>query len=256
MNYAENKKNFQSRPELLNLPMKSVFLTAEWRNLVMINYEVEPSILKTYLPAGTEPDQWERKSLISLVGFQFLNTRVKGLRIPFHENFEEVNLRFYVKRRVAHEWRRGVVFISELVPKPAIAFVPNTLFHEKYKTVKMKSRVHGRTGLQVHYEWKWKGRWNKIFFHTLSETMPVTSGSIEEFITEHYWGYNKVNEMKTTEYGVRHPRWTVYPCSDYALDCDFGTLYGNEFAVLNRSTPHSVFMAEGSAIEVTAGHTF
>lgn len=256
MNSREIKKNFSTRSELINLSMKSAFLTAQWRNLVMINYAIDPSVLLKYLPRGTEPDSRAGRHYISLVGFQFLSTRVKGIRIPWHENFEEVNLRFYVKRKIGDDYRRGVVFISELVPKPAIAFVANTLYHEKYESVKMKSRVQGRTGLNVHYEWKWKKRWNKIYFHSSSEALPLLPGSIEEFITEHYWGYNRVSENKTTEYGVEHPRWRVFPCTDHSVDCDFDLVYGNDFEFLNHEKPESVFMAEGSQITVRGGTTF
>lgn len=120
MNSREIKKNFSTRSELINLSMKSAFLTAQWRNLVMINYAIDPSVLLKYLPRGTEPDSRAGRHYISLVGFQFLSTRVKGIRIPWHENFEEVNLRFYVKRKIGDDYRRGVVFISELVRNPPL----------------------------------------------------------------------------------------------------------------------------------------
>jgi uncharacterized protein YqjF (DUF2071 family) len=98
-----------------------VFLTAEWRNLAMLNYEVDQSLLLPFVPSGTTLDQWEGKTYVSLVGFRFLKTRVLGLPVPFHTNFDEVNLRFYVRRRIAGDVRRGVVFIREIVPRWAIA---------------------------------------------------------------------------------------------------------------------------------------
>src|SRR4249920_78616 len=164
--------------------MKSVFLSAEWRNLVMINYEIDPVQLSKFIPLKTELDHWNGTYLISLVGFQFLDTRIKGFRIPFHVNFEEVNLRFYVRRKMENEGRRGVVFISEIVPKPAIAFVANILYDEKYTATKMRSMIYGRIGLNAKFEWKTGKTWNKIYFHTKSEPKPIIEGSIEEFITE------------------------------------------------------------------------
>ena len=85
------------------------FLKAEWRKLILANYKVEPELLKPYLPYGTELDLWQDSCYLSLVGFMFVNTKIKGVKIPFHVNFEEVNLRFYVKRYDNGEWKRGVV---------------------------------------------------------------------------------------------------------------------------------------------------
>ena len=99
------------------------FLTAQWRDLLMVNYEVDPSLLADRVPLGTTLDLFEGKCFVSLVGFMFLDTRVMDFLIPFHVNFEEVNLRFYVKRETRTEIRRGVVFIKEIVPRGAIAWV-------------------------------------------------------------------------------------------------------------------------------------
>src|SRR3989344_5216660 len=114
---------------------KGVFLKAEWNNLIMANYEVPQEILLPYLPKYTELDLFEGKCYVSLVGFLFENTKMLGMKIPFHINFEEINLRFYVKYKSGKEWRRGVVFIKEIVSKPAITFVANTLYNEKYVTL-------------------------------------------------------------------------------------------------------------------------
>jgi hypothetical protein len=131
--------------------------------------------------------------------------------------------------------------------------VANLFYDEKYTATKMRSMIYGRTGLNAKYEWKSGKNWNKIYFHTTSEPKAIVEGSIEEFITEHYWGYNRVNENKTTEYRVEHPRWRVYPAEDYSVECDFKSNYGNDFSFLNQAKPHSVFMVEGSAIKVRSG---
>src|SRR5688500_2284903 len=115
--------------------MKKVFLEAEWRKLAMANYCVDKKILAKYLPYDTEIDIWEDKCYVSLVGFMFLNTKLKGIKIPFHSNFEEVNLRFYVRHKCTGEWKRGVVFIKEIVPLPTLTFVANTIYKENYETM-------------------------------------------------------------------------------------------------------------------------
>jgi uncharacterized protein YqjF (DUF2071 family) len=96
-----------------------IFLTAEWQHLVMLNYEVDAGLLVPFVPAGTELDDWKDKIFVSLVGFLFLNTKLLGfLPIPMHSNFEEVNLRFYVRRHTGakseEEWYLSVrLFRSE-----------------------------------------------------------------------------------------------------------------------------------------------
>ena len=110
--------------------MTSVFLTARWQHIVLANYAVDQKILQEYIPSGTELDSLEGETYVSLVGFLFAGTRIMGVSIPFHGLFEEVNLRFYVRRKVEGEWRRGVVFIKELVPKWAVTKVARWVYHE------------------------------------------------------------------------------------------------------------------------------
>ena len=230
-----------------------VFLSAEWRKLALANYEVDQKILQKYLPPFTELDDWQGKYYVSLVGFMFMDTKLKGFGIPFHINFEEVNLRFYVKYNENGTWKRGVVFIKEIVPKPAITFVANTIYKENYQTLPMKHKwVLNEQELLVEYLWKTEN-WNKfsVITHPISEAMEV--GSKEEFITEHFWGYTKIGLSLTSEYQVEHPRWEVYPVKEYDIEVDFGANYGNDFDFLNQAQPASVMLAEGSPINVLKG---
>src|SRR5215216_5763590 len=127
------------------------FLTAKWQDLIMANYEVSPELLESRVPKDTSLDFNEGKCFVSLVGFMFLDTRVLGIPIPFHINFEEVNLRFYVKRETAEETRRGVVFIKEIVPRFAIATVARVLYGEPYQAWRMHHEISDK---HVAYEWK------------------------------------------------------------------------------------------------------
>jgi uncharacterized protein YqjF (DUF2071 family) len=139
--------------------MPKSFLQAEWRKLAIANYIIDPRLLLPFVPAGTELDLWEGKCYISLVGFMFLNTRLLGVRVPGHVNFEEVNLRFYVKRGE----KRGVVFIKEIVPKPALTFIANTIYKEHYQTLPMRHAwVETDDHQLINYEWKKSGRWNRF----------------------------------------------------------------------------------------------
>lgn len=175
----------------------------------MVNYSVDPEILLKHLPPKTEIDTWNNTCYVSLVGFMFLNTKVKGIKIPFHVHFEEVNLRFYVRYNDSGSWKRGVVFIKEFVPKPALTFVANTIYNEHYETLPMKHAwENSADSLHVTYTWK-KDTWNSLEVTAQASSIAIADGSEEEFITEHYWGYTRISENKTSEYGVEHPRWEV-----------------------------------------------
>ena len=229
--------------------MSSVFLSAEWRSLVMLNYAVDRAILDPLLPSGVELDLWEGGALVSMVGFLFLDCRVLGVPIPFHRNFEEVNLRFYVRRRVDGEWRRGVVFVREIVPRRAIALVARVVYNEPYIALPMRHDVPKHGG-EFSYAWKFRGRWETLGARTCGEPAPIAPGSAEEFIFEHYWGYTRQRDGGTAEYQVEHPTWRVWQTDRTSFDCDVGALYGADFIEPLRATPRSTFVAEGSRITV------
>ena len=227
------------------------FLIAEWKKLVLANYVIEPAILKPYLPYKTELDLWKDRCYVSLVGFMFLNTRLLGLPIPFHRNFEEVNLRFYVRYKAEDGWRRGVVFIKELVPKPALSFVANTVYKEHYQTVPMKHRFSFHEAHQeIGYSWKSKGMWQSVEVKAGRSPQAIAEASDTEFITEHYYGYTKLGPKKTSEYQVTHPRWEAYTILEHDIQVDFAKVYGDTFGFLNQEEPASVMLAEGSEITV------
>lgn len=226
------------------------FLNAEWRKLAIANYVVDPKLLTKYLPPKTELDLWNDTCYVSLVGFMFLNTRLLGIPIPFHRNFEEVNLRFYVRHKHDGEWRRGVVFIKEIVPKPALTFVANTIYKEHYQTMKMSHLWREDELRTVAYQWRLNGKPHA--FEVKADLTPhqIEVGTETEFITEHYWGYTKANDLTSYEYEVTHPRWKAYLVREYKIDVDFKAVYGEDFAILNQQKPLSVMLAEGSEITV------
>lgn len=231
--------------------MAENFLTAEWNNLIMANYIIDPAILHPYLPAKTELDFYEGKCFVSLIGFMFQKTKLLGITVPFHKNFEEVNLRFYVRYNDNGIWKRGAVFIKEIVPKPAISFVANTVYHEKYSTCRMKHFYkNDRQQIDLGYHWKYQGKWNKLDATASNTPLSMQAGSEEEFIAEHYWGYSRFNAQTTFEYAVVHPAWEVYKVKTYCIDCDFTALYGNDFSFLQSAKPSSVFIASGSPVAI------
>ena len=239
-------------------PPERPFLTADWCYLAMLQYEVPPAILLPLVPPGTELDSWQGHTLASVVGFRFLNTRVLGMPVPFHRNFEEVNLRFYVRRRVPEGWRRGVVFIREIVPRRIIAAVARRCFNEPYIALPMRHTV-ARGGADLglpqlaRYEWRQAGRWQSVEVVALGQPAIPAADSAEEFLTEHYWGYTVQQDGGCLEYQVLHPQWRVWRAANAALECDVARLYGAAFVPYLRGRPVSALLAEGSRVAVLRG---
>ncbi len=273
--------------------MSFVFLTAAWRKLIMAQYEVAPEVLRARLPPGLELDLYHGRCFVSLVGFLFDRVRILGVPVPFHTQFEEVNLRFYVRRPMPDgSFRRGVVFMSEIVPKPAITLVARALYGEAYTTAatahfwgppgarpeakrpkggRLRTGRHLRrlrqlppssareavpwsnAACQIEYEWRHHGLWQRIGVRAENRLLPIRPGSLEDFITEHYWGYAPRRAGGTTEYAVEHRRWQVYPVQEYRMACDFGSLYGREFADLAYRAPDHVLLAEGAPVRIRWG---
>lgn len=226
------------------------FLTAEWKDLLMINYEVDPALLHPFVPHGTELDCWQNKTLVSMVGFRFLNTKLLGLPIPFHRNFEEVNLRFYVRRKGAEGWQRGVVFIKEIVPKIAIATVARVCYNENYEALAMRHQINPKS---VRYSWRRDHEWNEMHAQIRGAAQSWHPGSEEEFITEHYWGYAKQRDGGTVEYRVEHPPWLVWRATEATFTCDIKEIYGAQFEPYLKAAPTSAFVAVGSPVTVYRG---
>ena len=242
--------------------MAFTFLTAEWRNLIFANYAIDRSVLEPLVPYGTELDEFDGICYGSLVGFYFQRVKLFGaVAVPFHREFEEFNLRFYVRRKTADGWKRGVVFVKEIVPKFAITLVANTLYGEPYATHAMRHRWQQEGDAQlIQYDWKVGANWNHIRVRADQTGHSLVPNSEEAFITEHYWGYTKRSSSgkgasRTSEYEVVHPQWKIFPVRDYDVRCDIMPLYGSEFAPFFEVPPRSVFLADGSAVAIKSGAT-
>lgn len=234
------------------------FLTANWRYLLMLNYKVHPSIIAPHVPAGTEIDLHDGCAYISIVGFLFLNTRVLGVHIPLHVDFEEVNLRTYVRRKGPEGWRRGVVFVKEIVPRRAIAFLARAMYNENYVAMPMHHYIVIGSGSVdrrdvVEYAWRDGEQWSLLRGEPTGESHVPSSGTHEEFIVEHYWGYSTQRDGGTIEYSVEHPPWRLWNITNPSLECAVEELYGEKYADILRSAPDSAFLAEGSEVIVRKG---
>ena len=226
------------------------FLTANSRYLAMLNFVVDPKIVAPLVPPGTELDFENGETFLSVVGFLFLDTRLLGLPIPLHRDFEEVNLRFYVRKKSADTWRRGVVFVRELVPRRAIALVARAFYGEKYLALPMKHEIeHVDPKLKVEYSWRRGCKWESLKMSASGEPQAIAAGSHAEFITEHYWGYTRVR-AGCSEYQVEHPRWKIWNANDFEFRGDTAALYGPQFVETLSAPPRSAFIAEGSPITI------
>ena len=245
--------------------MSFKFLSAEWRKLIMMQYEVVPEVLSKRLPPGLELDLYQGRCFVSLIGFLFDRVRLLGVPPPFHTRFEEVNLRYYVRRPMPDgSYRRGVVFLREIVPRPMITLVARALYGEAYATAPTAHRWssqgpnaravrHGESPLEIEYEWKHRGLWQRLGVQAGNRREAMPGGSLEEFITEHYWGYTSRRGGGTAEYAVEHTRWEVYPVHRYRVACNFGSLYGLEFADLVNRDPDHILLAEGAPVAIRWG---
>lgn len=234
---------------------RGVFLTAEWRDLVMLNYEVDPALLRDSVPRGVELDGFEGRTYVSLVGFQFLRTKLLGfLAVPFHTNFVEVNLRFYVRRREGAELRRGVVFIRELVPRLAIAGLARMVYGEKYDSCPMQHKIARTDGaISAAYEWRFEGRHFRLDAEASGTPDYVAENTLANFITEHYWGYSEQADGASVEYRVSHERWRIWTAANSGFAGDAHALYGVGFSEVLRRPADSAFIAEGSPVVVHKG---
>lgn len=231
------------------------FLTAQWRDLIMVNYRVDPDLLQPWVPRGTSLDLWAGDALISLVAFKLLDTRVMGLNLPGYRNFEEVNLRFYVRREADGDQKRGVVFIREWVPKRMISWVANTVYNEHYATIPMRhsGRYASDRTDRISYEFKVCGKWNSVAVQTTGAATIPQEDSQLSFIAEHYWGYSQQRDGSTMENQVEHPPWEVDTLIASGLQCDATSVYGSLWGEVFAQGPISSFLAVGSDISVQRG---
>lgn len=229
----------------------ALFLKANWENIIMANYEIDPQVLIPFLPKGVDLDLFEGKCYISLVGFMFKNTKLFTIPIPKFGTFEEINLRFYVTRKEGNTTKRGVVFINETIPYPIVAWVANKLYNEHYTVVPTKHEIiDEKLFKKVKFEWLLNKKWNSIAVTSSNRSEKMKQNSLESFIYEHYYGYTKIAKNKTEEYKLQHPSWNISEVMDYKIECDFEMMYGKSFSILNQTEPEAVFIADGSAVGI------
>lgn len=230
------------------------FLTARWLNLCLFNFTVDEPMIAPRLPRGFNADLWQGRAFVSVVAFQFLETRVMGLRWPGLVDFPEVNLRTYA---VAPDGRRGVVFIREYVPSRLVGWVARAVYNEPYAAAPMAMRVSSGSGcLRARYALGRGARLGEIDAEVEAQPLaPPEPGSLEHHFKEHQWGFGVSRRGRALIYEVRHPAWRVHRVLRARCELDWARLYGAAWGVMNGREPDSVVFAEGSAVEVFPGAT-
>lgn len=223
------------------------FLTAEWNNLINITYAVDPELLQAHLPEGLSLDIIDGKAFVSLVAFEFNEVRLKGIKIPFHNRFPEINLRFYVNRN----GKRGVVFIKEFVPKYFVALVANRIYNEPYHAIPMKVRTEiKKEGIVSEHDFQYEDASFNVSVTTGPKSFIPESNSTEHYFKEHEIGFGRDKKGKTLSYEVKHPVWEIFPVEKYVLNVNFEKLYGKKWNFLDQAKPYNVMFAKGSEIIV------
>jgi uncharacterized protein YqjF (DUF2071 family) len=233
----------------------ATFLEAEWRYLAMAHYRVERELLTRFVPSGTELDEWSGRTHVTLVAFRFLRTRILGIGVPGHRNFDEINLRLYVRRRVDGEIRRGVVFIKDIVAVPGVALAARLTYNEKYELHQTRSKVPRTPGAppdRLRYEWRSGSGWNRLAMAAGDGPFVATPGSEEHFVTDRPWGYTRQRDGGTIEYRVAHPPWRLWRAVEVEARVHATELYGPEFEPVLGGEPDLSIVAEGSPVSISS----
>jgi uncharacterized protein YqjF (DUF2071 family) len=227
----------------------AAFLTADWQHVLGVTYAVDEALLAPHLPRGAQIDTLEGSPRVSIVAFRFRHTRLRGVPIPLHVNFSEINLRFYVR---LHD-RRAVVFIREFVTRPAIALVAKLSYNEPYRTIRMRDEVlgareDGLVGVRHRFG---RGLRNRLEAWADPEPVVPEPGSAAHWLTHHDLGVGRARDGAARSYEVEHPVWALHEVRSLDVAVDFGALYGSQWAVLADAEPSHVTLAEGSGVAIT-----
>lgn len=230
---------------------KKVFLEAKWQRLLSANYVIDPDILTPHIPEGTRLELYNDKCYVSLVAFRYADTKLMKVRVPFHQMFEEINLRFYVMREVTpNVWRSEVAFTKLFFPKRTLTMVAKRIYKENYETYNM---MHQWEEDDQHFHTSYglnKGKWHQFGVTSEKERQVILLDSPEYFFSKHYWGTSQINDRSSTIYEIEHPEWSTFKTVKTDISFDFGLVFGSEFHALSDTEPESVHLFDGSQVTV------
>jgi uncharacterized protein YqjF (DUF2071 family) len=234
-------------------------LQGQVHHVAFVSFAVDPRALEPLVPAGTELDPWEDRTLVSLVAFQMTDNRLLGVPLPFARDYGQINLRFYVRRPADGAWRHGVVFLRELVPVPALVAGARLLYRESYERQPVSARIRSpgtdgdRPGRAV-YRWRRHDQLHRLAVDFMPPLALPEEGTLERFLVERHWGYVTVNEGATREYRVDHPAWRIWPAQAARLSPATAASFGGRFERALAGEAVSAFVAEGSLMQLHRPH--
>lgn len=223
----------------------NIFMSGEWKDLIMSTFEIDKSILEPYLPKNTEIDFYKGKALLSMVAFTFSKVKFFGIRVPFHQQFGQINFRFYVKSKI--DGAKGVVFVKEFAPKPLIAYIANWFYNEPYhyKKIRLKKSIDNNQ-IKLNYSF----RDSKIDIESKLQTNQLINNTFEHFVVDRYIAFIKNYKGKTFQYKIYHKPWELYNLKNINIDKTILNLLPKKFKNLKHI---STSFVKGSSIEVQKG---
>jgi uncharacterized protein len=240
--------------------MGLALLAGHVRFAVFTTYEVDRRVLEPLVPAGTELDPWQGRTFISLVAFEMTDSRLCGVPLPFARAYDQINLRFYVRRPLADGSRRpGVVFLRELVPVPALVVGARLLYRERYERQPVSARVRppdpagGRPGRAI-YRWRRHDQLHRLAVDFAAPLELPAEGTLERFLAERHWSYAAPADGHTREVRFDHPPWRVWQARAARLAPSTAASFGERFERALASEPASAFVAEGSRMRLHRPH--
>jgi uncharacterized protein len=188
------------------LPSKPWVMKQTWYDLLFAHWEIDPELIKPFIPKNLMLDTYKGKAWIAVVPFRMSGIRLRNMpQIPFTSKFPEINVRTYV----TYQGKPGVYFLSLDASNYLAVKVANSFFYLPYFLSEM---VVSSEGDSIYYqsnrsrskeEFRFKGKYQPI-----SDVFHAECGSLEYWLTERYCLYTeKHNRLYRGE--IHHKPWDL-----------------------------------------------
>lgn len=229
--------------------MTGAFLTARWRDLVLVTFAVPDALAIPLVPPGCEADRWDGRCHVSVVALVMERVRIRGLPIPGLTRYPQVNLRLYVR----HDGRAAVRFIQELVPSRVLAAAARWLYGEPFRRGSIRATLsQSGDAARAEYRFGLDGPPSTVTVGVAGPAAVPAPDSFEHWIKERVRGCRPDRAGRLRTFDVTHPVWAVRSITAHDVRLNFAGLYDPPWAALEATRPASVIYAVGSAVTVSA----